>query len=268
VGKKVKRAWKRLTLEPDDIHEFRDRIVSNISLLNTFNGRFVLENTTKLVRHQEDGQRDAIYDWLTPIDYTPQQNDFLGRRQTGTGEWLLGSAEFKGWVDTNNQTLFCPGIPGAGKTILTSIVVDELFTRFQTDANIAIAYLYCNFRRNDEQRLEHLLKSLLKQLAKGKTTLPENVKSLHERHETWQSQPSVNEISKTLQLVAAAYSRVFILVDALDECQTDNGCRSEFLPELFNLQTKCGINLFATSRYIPEITEKFKKDPSLEIRAT
>jgi hypothetical protein len=46
------------------------------------------------------------------------------------------------WVETDKRTLFCPGIPGAGKTILTLIVVEELFTRFENDGSIGIAYLY------------------------------------------------------------------------------------------------------------------------------
>jgi hypothetical protein len=61
------------------------------------------------------------------------------------------------------------------------------------------------------------------------------------------------------------YSRVFIVVDALDECQV--GCRSRFLSEIFNLQVKCGANIFATSRFIPEITEKFNGSTPMEIRA-
>jgi hypothetical protein len=64
------------------------------------------------------------------------------------------------------------------------------------------------------------------------------------------------------------YSRVFIVVDALDECQVSDGCRSRFLSEIFSLQAKCGINIFATSRFIPEITEKFNGSTSLEIRAS
>ena len=63
-------------------------------------------------RAKQDYQ--AILNWLTPIDYAPQQSDFVGRRQEGTGKWFLDSAEFHAWVDTNKQTLFCPGIPGAG----------------------------------------------------------------------------------------------------------------------------------------------------------
>jgi hypothetical protein len=37
---------------------------------------------------------------------------------------------------------------------------------------------------------------------------------------------------------------------------------------IFNLQAKCGANIFATSRFIPEITEKFDRRTWLEIRAS
>jgi hypothetical protein len=63
------------------------------------------------------------------------------------------------------------------------------------------------------------------------------------------------------------YSRVFIIIDALDECQASDNCRSRFLSEIFNLQIKCGANIFATSRFIPDIIKKFNGSKTLEIRA-
>jgi hypothetical protein len=36
---KVRRGWKRLKWEPEDVKELRSRITSNISLLNVFNGQ-------------------------------------------------------------------------------------------------------------------------------------------------------------------------------------------------------------------------------------
>ena len=54
VGKKVKRVWKRLKWEPEDIRELRSRISSNITLLNAFNGRLTRDSVVKLVRHQDD----------------------------------------------------------------------------------------------------------------------------------------------------------------------------------------------------------------------
>ena len=64
------------------------------------------------------------------------------------------------------------------------------------------------------------------------------------------------------------YSRVFIAIDALDECQASHGYRTALLSEMFSLQVKSGANLFATSRFLPEITEKLNKGMMLEIRAT
>lgn len=100
----------------------------------------------QLNQRQDDQEHRAIADWLTPIDYSTQQSDLIARRQEGTGQWLLDSNEYLGWLNQSKQTLFCPGIPGAGKTILTSIVVEQLCTKFENDATVGIAYLYCNFR--------------------------------------------------------------------------------------------------------------------------
>ncbi|KAK1762458.1 ankyrin repeat-containing domain protein [Phialemonium atrogriseum] len=222
-------------------------------------------------RHDDRGlleERLAILDWLTPINYAMQQSGFINQRQKGTGQWLLDSVEFKAWVETEKQTLFCSGIPGAGKTILASIVVDELATRFGTDKSIGIAYVYCNFRRQDEQKAEELLANLLKQLAQGQPSLPECVKSLYNAYKDQRTRPPSDKISGTLQSVAAMYSRVLIIIDALDECSTSDNCRSIFLSEIFALQTMCGANIFATSRSIPEITAKFSLGMSVEIRAS
>lgn len=174
-------------------------------------------------------------DWLTPIDYGPQHSDFFKRRQPGTGQWLLDSAEYQTWLGSGKQTLFCPGIPGAGKTILTSIVVDDLITRFQNDPTIGIILVYCNFRQKDQQKMDDLLASLLKQLAQGQSSLPGCVKDLYDRHKQKQTRPSSDEISRALHLVSNMYSKVFIVVDALDECQTSDGCRARFLLEIFSL---------------------------------
>jgi hypothetical protein len=209
---------------------------------------------------------DAL-NWLTPIDYGVQYSDFLKRRQPGTGQWLLDSKEFQSWLGTSNQTLFCPGIPGSGKTILTSVVVHDLFTRFQNCSNIGISYLYCNFRRGQEQKLEDLLVSLLKQLSQRQTFLPDAVRGLYDQHKGGRTRPLLHELVRVLQSVIAMYSRVFIIVDALDECQASGGCRSRFLSEIFALQVKCGTNIFATSRFLPEITTRFSQSTTVEIRA-
>jgi hypothetical protein len=234
----------------------------------------VLHNTSRTeahletMRHKLNNDEDMkIFDWLTPIDYHPKHNDYLKRRQPGTGQWLLDSAEYQAWLKTKKQTLFCPGIPGAGKTILTAIVVDDLTTRASSDPAIGVAYIYCNFQQQGMQKIDDLMASLLKQLAQGQSSLPGSVKDLYDQYRTKRTRPLLDEILRDLQSVAKMYSRAFIIVDALDECQVSDDSRARFLSELFSLQIRHEVNIFATSRPIPQIIDQFNGSVQLEIRA-
>jgi hypothetical protein len=80
----------------------------------------------RLNRLQDDQQRQVILNWLTPIDYTLEQNNALSRREPGTCQWLLDSVEYREWIETDKKTLFCPGIPGAGKTTLRPLSLRTL----------------------------------------------------------------------------------------------------------------------------------------------
>lgn len=212
--------------------------------------------------------REKIVRWLTRIDYAAQQSDYFERSQAGTGQWLLGSVEFTTWVRSSKQTLFCPGIPGVGKTILTSIVIDNLITRFEGNETVGVAYLYCNFKRHSDQTVKYLLMDLLKQLSHRRPSLPDCVQALYSKYEDQEKgPPSFDDVSTTLQSVCRLYVKVFVVVDALDECQTLNGHRSTLLKEIFALQAEHDVNIFATSRFIPEILQIFMDSRSLEIRA-
>src|SRR5882762_5349254 len=87
----------------------------------------VSRNIDKVLHRQHDQEQQAILDWLSSVDYSPQQNDFIERRQEGTGEWLVESNDFQHWENNKKCILLCSGMPGSGKTMIVSIVVDHLF---------------------------------------------------------------------------------------------------------------------------------------------
>jgi hypothetical protein len=99
-----------------------------------------------------------------------------GRKELGGG---FESIEFKRWLNGNNKTLFCPGIPRAGKTMLSSIVIDYL-QKSILDEHTHVAYIFCNSQSKLEQTPVNLVASLLKRLLQAKHGVPEDLKSLYE----------------------------------------------------------------------------------------
>ncbi|KAJ9217078.1 hypothetical protein DTO166G4_1133 [Paecilomyces variotii] len=264
----IKGVWKRLKWEPDDVRDLRNRICSNISLLNAFNGRITQANVMALMKHKTNEEHRACLDWLSPTTYAKQHCDYINRRQPGTGDWFLVSPGFRTWIEMPQQTLFCPGIPGAGKTILASVVIDELESQYGTNHDVGIAYFYCSYQHNDDQgqKLEILLAAVLRQLVQGLFLIPDTIHALHEKHRTKGTRPSVEELSRALRLTMAHFSRLFIVIDALDECLMTT--ISPLLDEIFGHQINNNLSFLATARFIPEIMARFQNKPMQEIRAT
>jgi len=208
-----------------------------------------------------------ILTWLSSLEFPLQQNDFISRRQEGTGKWLIKSDEFKTWVNGTREILFCPGIPGAGKTILTSIVIDHLSNTVQ-DRSVGVAYIYCNYQSQSEQTPISLLASVLKQLLQNRLLIPDEVKDLYQSHISRKTTPTLDEVLKVLHSEMSRYSQVYVLVDALDECNDKDGQRQILVSKLRALQAANAVNLMVTSRFNPKIEKEFEKAQKLEIRAS
>jgi hypothetical protein len=170
-------------------------------------------------------------------------------------------------VERAGEILFCPGIPGAGKTIMPAIVIDDLHQRLRHEQDVGIVYIYCNYRRQEEQTLHDLLLNVLKQLLRQRPSAPPSILERYEGHRLLQKQPGLDEIVGDIHSLSALYRRLFIVADALDECQTMNNCRTKFIDQRLDLQSRQNANIFATSRFIDDIVERFHHATLLEIRA-
>ncbi|KAF9769656.1 hypothetical protein IL306_012906 [Fusarium sp. DS 682] len=229
-----------------------------------------IADTTNMIRlKQLDDDERQILDWISPLEPGKTQSDYLAKTISGTGLWLLSDKRFLQWRANTGKTLFCPGIPGAGKTFLTSIVIDHL-QKMTHHEEVGIAYFYCNFQSEQRQSARGLLSSLLKQLCGRLPSLPDSVKSSYKRFRKGTVLPSLEEISRALHQTVHSYTRVYILIDALDEYQEDQQPGNSWktlLGEIFKLRDEAGVNIFATSRPIPTITGEFGYESTLEIRA-
>ena len=149
--------------------------------------------------------------------------------------------------------------------MLASLVISELGKKVQVEPKLGLAFLYFDYKRHNQQTLADLLSSLLVQLAMQPSGITDEAKALRQRHFGRNTRPSLNDITNTLHSIAQGFSRVFLVVDALDECEMSL-CRP-LLDALFHLQAKSQANFFATSRALPEIGVRFDGATSLEIRA-
>ncbi|KAH6618287.1 hypothetical protein B0J18DRAFT_275640 [Chaetomium sp. MPI-SDFR-AT-0129] len=73
--------------------------------------------------HVEDREtaleRKELLAWLSDLEFHDKQRDAFAKHHQSTGEWLLSSEPFQRWLrDEKTTTIWCPGIPGAGKTVM------------------------------------------------------------------------------------------------------------------------------------------------------
>ncbi|PNS21069.1 Palmitoyltransferase akr1 [Sphaceloma murrayae] len=205
-----------------------------------------------------------MLDWLTAIDYGPTQSDHLRKRLEGTGNWLLESPAYQDWLSEKGKALFCPGIPGAGKTVLSALVIDHITRKFPEST---VAYIFLDHKQQAMQSIEQLLGSLIKQVAAQTVLFPKPVQELHDMHERQRTRPSYTELASALGSVIAAQTDVFIVVDALDECADAEGCRSSLIETILDLKKSLSTRIFATSRFLPDVIEGLKEATTLEIKA-
>ncbi|KAH8691186.1 hypothetical protein BGW36DRAFT_305298, partial [Talaromyces proteolyticus] len=217
---------------------------------------------------------DRILSWLSATNHVACLNSIVARRTKDTGGWLLNSttfderATFDEWVRTSGQTMFCPGAPGVGKTVITSAVIRELQNSFQGDSKVGLAYFFYGLNSIKEPDSSEVLASLLKQLVEQQHLMPNCVKGLYKRHYDRSTRPSYTEIARAFHSVASSYTRVFIILDALDESRMSNQGYHMILKTIRSIPEEVGISLFATSTFVPEIMREFSDCFTLEIRAT
>ncbi|KAJ7444186.1 ankyrin repeat domain-containing protein [Mycena latifolia] len=216
----------------------------------------------KQISNQDTDRRKEILDWMSPLNFLQRQADVFGTLQTGTGEWLLSEAGFQDWEAGSGKVLLCQGIPGAGKTVLSSLVVHHLETRART-TDIGLACIYLNHKETETQTISNLLGALATQLLLGKD-IPPAVHSLYEQHLARRTKPNVDEFHKSLALAVALYPKVYFVIDALDEYPENY--RHLFLNYLVALIPP--VNVMMTSRPHINLDSQFSTLKTIEVYAT
>ncbi|KAG8849703.1 hypothetical protein FRB91_009667 [Serendipita sp. 411] len=163
--------------------------------------------------------RKEVLQWLKGADPTTNHNTARKKHEPGTGEWLLDSKEFKSWMEEDGKIMWLNGIPGAGKTVLSSTVIENLILHCKTRTGDRVAYYYFDFSDHGKQTTSGCLQSLIRQLCEQSDTIPVAVKELHADCKS--TTPSLSQLTSTLIGIMNYGPKYFIAIDALDECKEE-----------------------------------------------
>jgi hypothetical protein len=191
----------------------------------------------------------------------------------GTGRWFFETEQVQSWLNKDCTTLVCPGIPGSGKTMLASEVVNQLLQiRSEADntcdqsaqARIGVAFVYFNAMYEGDSLALILMKQLLSQLMEN---CPWSESLQNSEAWTEDNPPTLELVTEIAHKVGKLYRQVYIVIDALDEVKPAPQGIKEAITGLRGLQTSFGAKLLFTIRNLPDIMGQLPEGDHLDITA-
>lgn len=165
-------------------------------------------------------KQKEIIEWLFRSDPLTNFRRASGKRQRGTGQWLLDSAEFQSWNESSNCFLWLYGRPGCGKTILSSTIIKDLVWRSKTSSNYTVLYYYFDFNDASKRSLENLMRSIVIQLGEKNDCARQKLAEMYEA-KGGSFTPSVDWLVDTFHQMTCVSNDVKIVLDALDEVEKE-----------------------------------------------
>ncbi|KAI5816325.1 hypothetical protein BZA77DRAFT_344387 [Pyronema omphalodes] len=185
--------------------------------------------------------------------------DIRQQRLEGTGNWFLLEPAFQKWSASISQdvnidaVLACTGHPGAGKSVICSLVFDHLQKQCLSEERACVACLYFDYQYDMNQTPANivgvLLKQVVLQLNKSRLLHADTISKLKD-HLNTQKGIDLEEGCKLLGETIQQLQRFYICIDALDEC--NERARGDFVQALAEISNKfsqpSSLRIFFTTR--------------------
>lgn len=255
--------WPMKENETKEVLQHLDRLRSVLSDAITQDSAASLrrlEDTTQQLREttitMASTQHHAeLMAWVCPYDCDPFDNyqAALKHRQPGTGGWLTQSEAFRTWSQHEHGIFWLRGLPGCGKTVLTSTVVEYVqHTLASEDNGVSLAYFYIDYRDPAKQNLDACLAILVRQLINQNPQGVEQLEGLSKQKQRGLSRSlsrslTTSEYIGVLGGLANSQNKVYIVIDALDEAP-DPGPFVDALKQLSGRETRKPIAVLVSSR--------------------
>jgi len=205
--------------------------------------------------HTGSVSESAIWSALQAIsNFRKIYQDMLGKATPGTGMWLLKNEKFRVWLEANGdiKIFWGSGIPGAGKTILASIVIERLETlRRESGVPICVCYFYFRHSDHTELSIGAILSTFVKQTLERHPDCLLEVQDAYAQHLREGTEPTEAQLLHLLGQFNESMAATFYILDALDEAPT--ALQLSIVKALSSLNVK----LFITSRPLEAVQANF-----------
>ena len=228
-----------------------------------------------LLEAQISMRRKEITKWLAPVAYDVEyfSNDLASARllrHPKTCMWILDKPEYTQLCDTSQGSakslLWIYANPGAGKTVLSSFLIDHFESAKLDPIRGNVLYFFCKNTDVDKNTPTVVVRSLLYQLYKSIKN-PKASQSLnHDLGVALDRSGQQRAVNLTVlwQLFSTHITKstpVTIILDALDECQDP----SQLIDGLKELSTLRSIKVIVTSRKDLHLHNELNNFSTIEI---
>ncbi|KAJ5768868.1 hypothetical protein N7520_003427, partial [Penicillium odoratum] len=187
--------------------------------------RLIEEDRFEVLMQNEDLERSrVVFNWLKSPQMDTDQYNFTKVRADypDSGKWLLDNQSFKEWFDPSYPKipplLWVNGIPGSGKTILASFVVEEA-RKLATKPTVL--FFYCKHDDPEHDNFLALARGILAQILHQDKDL-----LLYFYQERCNSKEAVlavpDQVRRLLTFAFQNCKNAYIILDGLDECKRDD----------------------------------------------
>jgi len=159
-----------------------------------------------------EAEKQSVYSWLRSTDPSKRYHQACELYESDTGDWVFRTPEWKAWVAGRSRCVWIHGIPGAGKTILASHIIDTLKRMCRQGERTACVYYYCYFG-NRQDEAAPLLKWVIDRLCREADVVPQCLYQLFR----YGAEPSLADLLHALEAILQEFQTVYLVVDALDE---------------------------------------------------
>ncbi|KAA6406931.1 MAG: hypothetical protein FRX48_09229 [Lasallia pustulata] len=214
-------------------------------------------------------RKSTVLEWLSHESCERFHEELQEKRKgfPNTARWIFQETAYNEWLSgtrARDQPFWISGIPGAGKTVLFSSIVDEIKSN---SPKARVAFFYCKYNNVLRNSYQEIVKSVIAQLLYKNDDclryLYDKAVTSPERH------PSTGSVLEDLIVTMAQLHRnLFLGIDGVDECEpSERRCILSLVHNLLKLSdTELDLKVFLASCTEKDIEESLQLSTHLALK--